>query len=138
MFAPKENLYINTLLNNDRRGIWTGWFIDGYKVYVERMGRYVIEFETHKQAIDFNQRITASQNVGTSMKDGVIVMDIRDNNAYITIDCGKNEELAIKLTKHLRKQWVLIRRQQLKQQAIEQQTDKQIKKQEIEDMGIKF
>ncbi len=138
MFTPREMLYINTFLEKEGRGIWYHWFIDGYKVEIERPGRYVIEFGNQHQAIEFYKRITVGQNVGTSMKDGVIVINKESGNGCITIDCGKNDEFANKLTKHLRKQWVLIRRQELKQQAINHKTASHIKKQEIENTGIKF
>ena len=138
MFTPRENLYINTFLEKEGRGIWYRWFVDGCEVYVNRRGRYILEFGGQHQAIEFYQRIIAGENVGVSMKDGVIVVDIRDNKSRITINCGTNEELATKITKHLRKQWVMIRRQELKQQAIQQKISQQTKKQEIEDIGIKF
>ena len=137
MFTPREMLYINTFLEKEGRGIWYRWYWGCYELHVERAGKYVIEFDNQHLAIEFCKRIVAGQNVA-SIKDGVITIDVRNNNSHIKIKCGQNEELASKLTKHLRKQWVLIRRQQLKQKANQQKIETRTTKQEIEDIGIKF
>ena len=138
MFTPRESLYINTFLEKEDRGIWSRYCDNGYEVGIKRKGKYVLKFDSIKQSIDFEQRIVTYNNSGFSLSDGVIVITKKDSDQTILIKCGNNAELGKKLTKHLRKQWVLIRRQELKAKSQQQKSTQQQLKQEIADTGLKF
>ena len=136
MFTPKELVYINTMLEKENRGIWTR-FNNCYEVAIKAQGKYVLEFSGQPKAIEFEQRLVMDNAEGFSMANGVITIYKKSEKA-IYIKCGNNEQLANKLTKHLRKQYVLNVRQTLQDRAkIEKPTQQQIN-QEIENTGLKF
>lgn len=138
MFTPRESLYINTFLEKEERGIWSRYFNKGYEVGIKRKGRYVLEFDTVQQSIQFEQRLLLSDDSNISLSNGVIIIYKKDNDHTTIIKCGQNEELAKKLTKHLRKQWVVTRRQELKQKLNQQKITHETMQQEVKDTGLKF
>lgn len=138
MFTPKELLYINTLLNCEERGIWVRNDCQDIEVNIKKRGKYVLEFENQAKAIAFEQRILNSDKIGMSMANGVILINKNEDCTTITIRCGQNKEFANRLTKYLRKQYVLNVRQILKERASQEKPSTSALKQEIEDMGLKF
>ena len=138
MFTPKELLYINTLLNSEQRGIWVRNDCQDIEVNIKKRGKYVLEFENQQKAIAFEQRIITGDNIGMSMANGIIVINKKENDTTIIIKCGRNRELANRLTKYLRKQYVLNVRQTVKERANQEKLSPVALKQEIEDIGLKF
>lgn len=130
MITPREQLYINTFLEKRGRGIWFE-FCNGYNVYIKNSGNYVLKFDSIAQSIDFEERISMEGHDGLSLDNQTIKISKNDRAHIVVIDCGRSLNLAKKLTKHLRRQWVHIRRNEINER-------KKLDEQEIKDIGLKF
>ena len=125
MITLRENLYINTFLEKEGRGIWSKYCF-GYMVYIRRKGKYNLEFKNEEKAKSFLEKIFVDGKDSVLINGNIITINKIDNEQDASIGCV-NEEFANKLVKNLRKQWILIRKN-LKKDKIA----------DIENTGLKF
>ena len=125
MITLRENLYINTFLGKEGRGIWCKDCF-GYMVCIRRKGKYNLEFKNEEKAKSFLEKIFVDGKDSVLINGNIITINKIDNEQDASIGCV-NEEFANKLVKNLRKQWILIRKN-LKKDKIA----------DIENTGLKF
>jgi hypothetical protein len=108
-------------LMNDakKRDTWIYMFEDTFKshksydVIVRVGGEYSLAFNNYDQALQFANRITLNESSnGRIIVEGVnvtISLDIEVGKRGFRIDCGENKELAERLVKELRKQYIELK-----------------------------
>lgn len=107
MLTPRKLLYINTGIDLIRRGIFLEEELGRYKVRIKTAGFYKLQFVDAEKAQDFMDRIICpNEENKVNIIENIIQLNIFNDISGATLLCRDNKELAIKLVKHLRKQYV--------------------------------
>lgn len=140
MFTPNEYLYINTNLKANEGRIYydlidlvsdnaSKWF-----VVIKLNGRYTLEFKDKYKAMNFlESKINTNGHNVSSFSGETITLVKRDRDHSILIDCGQNKELAIKLVKHFRKQYIKNKNEVYRQTKGQSKTEDELLQQKFQD-----
>ena len=107
MLSPIDEWNINKGLDSGKRSICYKKLENGYVVIIMAEGAYTIDCKSQEKAEEIVKKIKASNDINkVNVVSNVITISQR-TTSHTTIMCDDNEELAIKLVKHLRKQEIL-------------------------------
>ena len=116
MFTPVEFFYINKSFDSENRGIFIQVDKSRYKLLIKATGKYTIEFVDEEKAEEFMDRIVCINELNrVDIVGNTIMINVVNSDVGVTLLCRDNKQLAVKLTKHLRKQYLLNHKKILKQ-----------------------